>query len=303
MNINILKDSVSDSKQPVVYDLGTVTTTLQALLDNSRITITDKQVILLKVTQDATVSYYFLPFKDYNGDSLYGYGKEIVVADLIPVGGSGSSVATPTIAQVLTAGSIANNGQTLTTRDGSGSTQTVLNGNYFTVSDTGGINTQASYLTKNSLSFIKVGIGGFLLKNTNVINSVLEIPNSGVTSRTLPVSVNGTYADTEGNITISTGSSAIVERGVFSGAFALTSGIGGEYTPLTQTGALTFSVGGSAVNGGIDSVKITANGSAITVPGGWINIGSDTISIVNGAINRIMVRQYQNEIWYSVKVN
>ena len=94
----------------------------------------------------------------------------------------------------------------------------------------------------------------------------------------------------------------IIERGVFSGEFALTSAIGGEYTPLTQTGALTLSIGAGAVNGGIDSAKITANGSAITVPGSWINVGSDTISIVNGAVNRIVVRRYQGEIWYSVKV-
>ena len=148
--------------------------------------------------------------------------------------------------------------------------------------------------------------GGNTFINAGNVTSTLSlnIPNAdSSTSRTLVTSVNGNYADTTGNITIATGSSSIIERGVFSGAFALTSGIGGEYTPLIQTGALTFSAGGSAVNGGIDSVKITANGSAITVLGSWINIGSDNISIVNGAVNRIMVRQYQNEIWYTVKVN
>ena len=105
-------------------------------------------------------------------------------------------------------------------------------------------------------------------------------------------------------LTVSSGSNSAIQRGVFSGAFSLNNATrGGEYVPLTQTGALTLSAGVNAVNGGIDTVKITANGSAITVPGGWINIGSDSISVVNGAVNRIMVRQYQSEIWYAIKVN
>lgn len=105
-------------------------------------------------------------------------------------------------------------------------------------------------------------------------------------------------------LTVSSGAINAIQRGVFSGAFALSNATrGGEYTPLAQSGALTLSVGASAVTGGVDSVKITSNGSAITVPGGWINIGSDSISVVNGAVNRIMVRQYQNEIWYTVKVS
>ena len=72
---------------------------------------------------------------------------------------------------------------------------------------------------------------------------------------------------------------------------------------LVQSRALTLAVGGSAIVGGGDCVKITANGSAITVPGAWINVGGDSISIVNGAINRITVMKTVSEIWYTVKVN
>ena len=96
---------------------------------------------------------------------------------------------------------------------------------------------------------------------------------------------------------------SIIERGVFTGEFSLNSTVGGEYTPLSQSGALTLSIGSSAVKGGIDSIKITANGSAITVPGSWINVGGEAISTTSGAVNRIMVRQYQNEIWFTCKVN
>ena len=257
MVINIIKDNKSDSKQPVVYDLGTVTTTLQSLLNNSRITITDKQVILLKVTQlDTTVSYYFLPFKDYNGDSLYGYGKEIVVSDLISIGGGGS-IATPTIAQVLTAGSVSNSGQTLDIIKGAGFThiegQTVItnqgNGAYAGLTGT-------SIIAGNPTG------QGFVLGASNITSAtILEAPNSGVTARTLPVSVNGTYADTAGNITISSGgdlqattdlgaitTNQITVQNIEIGSNAFANTILGQITTL-PTGTGTTAIGYNAGSG------------------------------------------------------
>lgn len=94
-----------------------------------------------------------------------------------------------------------------------------------------------------------------------------------------------------------------VQPGAFDGTFALDKLGGNFYNDLAQSGALTLAVGGSAIVGGGDCVKITANGSAITVPGAWINVGGDSISIVNGAINRITVMKTVSEIWYTVKVN
>lgn len=93
------------------------------------------------------------------------------------------------------------------------------------------------------------------------------------------------------------------QPGSFSGTFALDSLGGNFYNDLTQVGALTFAAGGSAIVGGSDCVKITANGSAITIPGTFINVGGESISIVNGAINRITVMKTASEIWYTVKVN
>jgi hypothetical protein len=93
------------------------------------------------------------------------------------------------------------------------------------------------------------------------------------------------------------------QPGSFSGTFALDALGGNFYNDLTQVGALTFAAGGSAIVGGSDCVKITANGSAITIPGTFINVGGESISIVNGAINRITVMKTASEIWYTVKVN
>lgn len=95
----------------------------------------------------------------------------------------------------------------------------------------------------------------------------------------------------------------IKQPGAFSGTFALDALGGNFYNDLTQSGALPLAVGGSAIVGGSDCVKITANGSAITVPGAWINVGGDAISTTNGAINRIIVTKTVSEIWFTVKVN
>lgn len=68
MIINIIKDSVSDSEQPKVYDLGQITTTLQDLLNESNITITDERLIVLKIQNiDDSFNFYLLPI-DYKGN-------------------------------------------------------------------------------------------------------------------------------------------------------------------------------------------------------------------------------------------
>lgn len=90
---------------------------------------------------------------------------------------------------------------------------------------------------------------------------------------------------------------------IFTGEFLLTNPLGTIWNDLVQTGALVLSVSTHAIVGGVDEIKITANGSAITVPGSWVNIGSDNISIVASDVNRIMVTKSASEIQYVVKVN
>lgn len=78
---------------------------------------------------------------------------------------------------------------------------------------------------------------------------------------------------------------------------------GTAYSPYTQVGILSITVAGGSTVLGFATIAITANGSAITVPAGWRNVGSDAISTVNGNVNRFIITQMNTEVWYTVKVN
>lgn len=89
----------------------------------------------------------------------------------------------------------------------------------------------------------------------------------------------------------------------FSGAFALDKKGGRSYLPYTQTGSLTLSIGGSPIIGSFAVLRFTADGSAITGYAGWKLLSSDAITATNGVVHRVIVYQYEDEIWYSVKLN
>ena len=91
--------------------------------------------------------------------------------------------------------------------------------------------------------------------------------------------------------------------GNFTGQFLLTNPMGTSWNDLVQTGVLNFTENANAIVGGCDDITITANGSAINIPVGWKNIGSDAISTVNGDVNRILVWKRLNEVAYTCKVN
>jgi len=171
MNINILKDSKTDSKQPKVYDLGTITSTLQALLNVSSITITDEQTIILKITNlDSNINYYLLPLKDYKGSTIYGLGKDIQASDLISIGGSTSVV--PNLTQVLTQGDI--------------STYTVpIPNNTFVTFDLG------RELTENYFTTDDVGTGGVFLDKDVVFpdNATIRFQAGYVEDNVTPTNV------------------------------------------------------------------------------------------------------------------
>ena len=231
------------------------------------------------------------------------YAKLLVLVENFN-GGGGAPGTTPNLDEVLEVGNVALD-TSIEIRNTSSSVYSTLNYNQINVFSDDKIVRQNQNgfevndiingnVTRNLITGIEHVISG-----SGQTNVTFETP-TGANSIIIP-NQSGTIAMLSDIPTIPT---AAIDRGTFSGEFALSNAVrGGEYTPLTQTGALTLSAGVNAVNGGIDTVKITANGSAITVPGGWINIGSDSISVVNGAVNRIMVRQYQSEIWYAIKVN
>ncbi len=106
MKINFKLDErkISKSSRSKIYDLGQVTTTVQNLLDNSEITITDNLIPIIKITSiDDEVSHYLLPDLNYEWGNISGRNTySFTVNDLIALGGesgggeSGGGVNNPT---------------------------------------------------------------------------------------------------------------------------------------------------------------------------------------------------------------
>lgn len=81
--VNIDKNTLAN-KQPKIYDLGEVTTSVQDLLDNSTITITNNRLVILRFTDlDLSVKQGFLILNDYTEGDKYGLGQNILESDLI----------------------------------------------------------------------------------------------------------------------------------------------------------------------------------------------------------------------------
>ena len=133
--------------------------------------------------------------------------------------------------------------------------------------------------------------------------NAIVLPTNGMIVWNTTESATYQYNGATWNALIEAIPTAAIDRGTFSGEFALSNAVrGGEYTPLTQTGALTLSIGASAVNGGIDTVLLTANGSAISGFSTWKKLSSDSISTTAATVMFIMVRQYQGVIYYTVNI-
>lgn len=92
------------------------------------------------------------------------------------------------------------------------------------------------------------------------------------------------------------------DTNVFTGEFALNNPMGTYWTDHEQDAELELSAGADAEVGGIDYVKITANGDGITVPGAWKNQGTVEIDETDTAVNHIYVNKTMSEITYVVKV-
>lgn len=91
-------------------------------------------------------------------------------------------------------------------------------------------------------------------------------------------------------------------NGVFAGVFMLNNPLGCFWQPLNQSGALVLSESAYSEVGGCDNVRIVADGNTITVPGAWVNMGTDSISTSAAAINDITVIKKTDRIEYIVKV-
>lgn len=83
MNIVIKNKDLNKSEPLKVFNIGSISTTFQDLLDESNIEIEEDQIVVLKIDND----FYFLPLK-YKESSIYGFGKDIKEEDLIKINSS-----------------------------------------------------------------------------------------------------------------------------------------------------------------------------------------------------------------------
>lgn len=230
------------------------------------------------------------------------YAKLLVLVENFN-GGGGAPGTTPNLDEVLEVGNVALD-TSIEIRNTSSSVYSTLNYNQINVFSDDKIVRQNQNgfevndiingnVTRNLITGIEHVISG-----SGQTNVTFETP-TGANSIIIP-NQSGTIAMLSDIPTIPT---AAIDRGTFSGEFALSNAVrGGEYTPLTQTGALTLSIGASAVNGGIDTVLLTANGSTIDGFSTWKKLSSDSISTTAATVMFIMVRQYQGVIYYTVNI-
>lgn len=88
----------------------------------------------------------------------------------------------------------------------------------------------------------------------------------------------------------------------FTGALDLSNVLGAFYDLCVQTGVLTLAAA-NGVAGGTAIIPIQANGSAINIPGTWIQYGGDAISTTVGQVNHLTVLYKDaNTIYYTNKV-
>lgn len=76
----------------------------------------------------------------------------------------------------------------------------------------------------------------------------------------------------------------------FTNELALNNPIGTIWPNVNQSGALEITVGNDAMPGGCDSVRIVADGNAITLDADftWVNIGSDSIGTTAADVNELI---------------
>lgn len=147
--------------------------------------------------------------------------------------------------------------------------------------------------------------GGTVTGNTIFTSGLTANTISATTYQNLPIENNLTPSTTVAPSKTAVNTAISPTTGVtFNGsAISLDKVTGTSYLPYTQVSAITFTLSGTSVGLGFAAISITANGSAITPIASWKNVGNDVISVVNGAVNRFIITQVENEVWFTVKVN
>lgn len=267
--------------------------------------------IVMKESGQYVTAIYFPQIGEIAGvapaDLEDAYDKLIDLVENFNGGGATSQ----TLAQTLASDNKTNQ-IPITSNDGTSSVQIDNNGNLYLQSNFGGLKqiliTEEGFTFQSNIRYDISGKG--ILMNTNSDGFGLPILTTS--------QMNAIVLPTEGMIVWNTTETATYQyngsaweelarapaTGVtFNGStVALGNRNGTAYNPYTQVGVLSITVS-TSITLGFATLAITANGSAITVPVGWKNVGGDSISIVNGNVNRFIITQMNTEVWYTVKVN
>ena len=120
---------------------------------------------------------------------------------------------------------------------------------------------------------------------------------------------NGLIISENGSTKLKSPASAFVIKDVGAAGASivlnLSSPFGCYWDDYTQTGAITFTVGGSSAVGGGDRIKVAANGGAITFDSAytWVNLNGTSVSVTPGTSNIFyFMKVGATKIEYSVTV-
>ena len=127
----------------------------------------------------------------------------------------------------------------------------------------------ATYITTDSNGFIgnTIQANNYLYINNQLITStatgeLFSLPSSGHSGTAyIPISVNGNYADSSGNITLSTGSGTVTSVQLSAGTGISLSGT----NPITTSGTITVT------NSAPDQTVVLSSGTGISVTGTYPN--------------------------------
>jgi len=204
INFNLDERKISKESRNKIYDLGQISTTLQDLLNNSEITITDNLIPIISVTNtDDIISYYLLPDLKYDYSNISRRNTlNILETDLIPLSGSsssGGSGTTPTLQEVLDTGNISSTGFNINL---SPTDNTTSVSNIFSVHSN--IIGSGSNLSDSQLTFFSPIPGDFTTYSSNYFGKTENSKNTTVLFET-PSGMNDIFIpDKSGTLLVST---------------------------------------------------------------------------------------------------
>ena len=193
----------------------------------------------------------------------------------ITLAANGSGGGSQNLQQVTDIGAITTN--TITVGSLSGLFSQVLNSAVGTENAATGT---YAYLDSSGYLGLNNGVVESYLYNTNVTHTgvALEFPNATAsTNYTIPISVNGTTADSAGNIAISTGTGTVTSVTLANGTGISLSGT----NPITTSGTITIT------NTAPDQVVSLTQGGTTTITGTYPNFTISSADAYTGTVTSV----------------